>query len=88
MVTYTWTINLRNKTDTTVSLHYTITGTDGTTTIAHPVSCEFIPDVTLQNIDYEQLTDAMLITWAKNQPNVIAIEKNILERLKLFEERI
>jgi hypothetical protein len=78
MTTYTWKLEYKTKLvdklgNDAIVLHYSVAGDDGIHTVTFPTSCSFEPDETLSDIPYEELTDDMILTWAKAQVNAPVI---------------
>jgi hypothetical protein len=78
MTTYTWKLEFKGQIvdklgGDAIVLHYSVTGDDGIHTVTFPTSCSFEPDETLSDIPFEELTDDMILEWAKVQPNASVI---------------
>jgi hypothetical protein len=78
MTTYTWNLEFKTKIvdklgNDAIVVNYSVTGNDGVHTVTFPTSCVFEPDATLTNVPFEELTDDMILTWAKVQPNASVI---------------
>jgi hypothetical protein len=82
MTTFTWNLEFKGQIkdalgNDAIVLHYQITGNDGQHTVTFPTSCPFEPTGDLANVAYEDLTDEILLAWAKEQPNAATIQANI-----------
>ena len=78
MTTYTWKLEYKTKLvdklgNDAIVLHYSVTGDDGLHKVTFPTSCSFEPDETIADISYEELTDDIILTWAKDQANAPVI---------------
>jgi len=78
MTTYTWKLEFKTQIvdklgNDAIVLHYSVTGDDGVHTVTFPISCSFEPDETIADISYEELTDDIILTWAKSQSNAPVI---------------
>jgi len=78
MTTYTWKLEFKGQIvdklgNNAIVLHYSVTGDDGLHKVTSSSSCSFEPDATLINVPFEELTDDMILIWAKVQPNASVI---------------
>jgi hypothetical protein len=78
MTTYTWKLEFKTQIvdklgNDAIVVNYSVTGDDGLHKVTFPTSCSFEPNETLSDISYEELTDDMILTWAKVQPNASVI---------------
>ena len=90
MITYTWNLEFKGKIkdalgNDAIVLHYQITGDDGTHVVTFPTSCAFEPDAALSSVAYEDLTDEMILNWAKAQPNASSILATIESNLNALK---
>ena len=78
--TYTTTVTnlytIPNPAGYVVNAIFTVTGTDGTNTASIGGNCQFTPEVGATIIQFDQLTQAQVITWINeatdNQSNYYA----------------
>lgn len=86
--TYTWKIDpeglvtiseLDNKVDVIKTINFIVTGTDGVNTVELPGSTELEYNPNNPFVEFNNLTEEKLISWAKehNPVKTVAIEKAI-----------